>query len=70
MTNMDELIDKTTDVGALSGGGLAALGILSFNEWLGAAGLILAVASFGVNLWHKRQMVRIAREAMERERHD
>lgn len=68
MVDVDQVIDKATDVGAAGGGGLAFFGWLTFNEWIGAIGVVLAVGSFGVNLWHKKAMVRMERERLEMER--
>lgn len=64
----NELIDQATDRGALGGGAVAILGGVTFNEWMAIIGVIIAAASFGVNLWHKRAMVRVEKERLKLER--
>jgi hypothetical protein len=52
-------------------GGAAATGALTLNEFLMIIGTILAMATFAVNFYYKRQSIKMqrAREAREDELH-
>lgn len=63
----DDIFDAWVRVGAFSGAGLATLGGLSLSAWLSIFGCVVAVLTLIVNFWYKRQMVRIAREKLDRE---
>lgn len=51
-----------------TGASAAILGGVTLTEWLAIAGFLLALAGFVVNVWHKRQMVHLAREKLEMDR--
>lgn len=44
----------------LSGGSIVAG--LSVDVWIGLAGITIAIATFAYNVYHKREMRKIARE--------
>lgn len=46
---------------------VSGVGALTVTEWLAVGGFILALGGFLVNWWHKRQLVRLARERLDRE---
>lgn len=52
----------TTWAGAV----ISGLGAITVSQWLAVGGFLLAVAGFSVNLWHKRQDIKIKREQLER----
>lgn len=45
-----------------AGATTAVVGGLSFNEWVGLAGVIVALATFIYNVWYKERLIRIAKE--------
>lgn len=49
------------------GAGIGALGAITVIQWVAIGGFVLALAGFCVNWWHKAQMVKIAKERLERE---
>ena len=65
---VDVVIDKATDIGAISGGGTALFGLFTVNEWLGLIGAVIAAVSLGVNIWHKNRMYRLERERLDMDR--
>lgn len=53
---MKTMADKVTTVAAYSTSGATFLaGSMSLNEWLAVGGFILAVATFGVNIYFQRK---------------
>ena len=61
-----------------TGAGMAVIGSLSLNDWLGIAGVTLAFIGMAANIWYKRKMasaeishneqiLAIEREKLERE---
>lgn len=63
----DEGFDAWVRAGTFSGAGVATLGGLSLSTWLSIFGVAIAAGTLFINWWHKRQMVKIARERLDRE---
>lgn len=55
----DERLSSVINWSTLSGAVMAGAGALTLAQWLAIGGFALALAGFGVNLWHKIQMVRL-----------
>lgn len=53
--------------GALGGISTAAAGGLTLSVTLSMIGCLIGLLTLAVNFWYKKQMVKIARERMERE---
>lgn len=60
--NADQLITKTaTSASYFTSGGITVVSLLDFlNEYALAFGVILGVATFGVNLYYQRKHYRLA----------
>ena len=50
--------------GTWAGAVMAGAGALTLNQWLAVGGFVLAAAGFGVNVWHKISMVRLAKREL------
>ncbi|MBL4795801.1 MAG: hypothetical protein JKY50_00145 [Oleispira sp.] len=59
----DEMLSAAT----WSGAGMSVVGALTVVQWLAVGGFVLAVAGFCVNFWHKTQMIKLARERLDKE---
>jgi len=53
------------NISTLSGAAIAGLGALTLTQWLAIGGFVLALAGFGVNLWHKIATYRLQRRELE-----
>lgn len=49
------------------GASLSAVGAITLTQWLAVGGFVLALLGFVVNFWHKKQMIKIEKERLERE---
>lgn len=58
---MDKMVTPTTWAGAFIGG----FGAITVTEWMAVGGFFIALAGFCVNVWHKRAIIRIARDELE-----
>lgn len=67
MQGKQEQLHELVNTVTWSGAGIAVVGAITITQWLAIGGLILAAAGFVVNFWHKVQMVRIAKEKLDRE---
>jgi hypothetical protein len=38
---------------------VAGIGVMTWQEWAAAVGIVTAVLTFVVNAWHKRRMVQL-----------
>lgn len=61
--NVAPVLSASTWSGAFLGG----VGAVTVTEWLAIGGFVLALAGFLVNFWHKRQLIKIERERLDRE---
>lgn len=57
-------ISSFLSVGTWSGAIASGVGAITLAEWLAIGGFLVALAGFFVNLWHKRKMVKVARERL------
>jgi len=46
---------------------ISTFGAVTLTQWLAVGGFILALAGFVVNFWHKRQIIKIEKERLNRE---
>lgn len=63
----NDKVTPITNIATWAGAGLSSIGAVTVTEWLAIGGFCLAVCGFIVNLWHKRSMIKIERERLERE---
>jgi len=61
--HISPFLSASTWTGAVASG----VGAITLAEWLAIGGFLVALAGFFVNLWHKRKMVRVARERLKLE---
>ena len=64
---MRDKVGEMLSTATWSGAGLSAVGAITVVQWLAIGGFILAAAGFCVNWWHKTQMVKLAKERLDRE---
>ena len=64
----DNQLHDALNVSLVTGGGFSVLAFVTLTEWLAIGGFVLALVGLIVNVWHKRQMVKLAREKLELER--
>ena len=60
----DEQITTAVNAATYGGAGTALAG-MAVSDWMAILGFGLALAGFGVNVWHKRKMLRLRREEIE-----
>ena len=58
--HISPFLSLSTWSGAIAGG----VGALTLTHWLAIGGFVVAVAGFFVNLWHKRQLLKLERERL------
>lgn len=63
------LAEKTAASTALvtttySGAAVATIAGLTFNEWVAVGGLLVAIASFAVNIWYKKECLNLERRKL------
>lgn len=63
----DTHISPIVSAGTWSGAFLGGVGALTLTQWLAIGGFLLALAGFFVNLWHKRQILKIEARRLELE---
>lgn len=63
----DTLFDLWVRIVTFLSVGAAAIGGITLTSWLSVLGVLVAFLTLLVNWWHKRQMIQIARERLERE---
>jgi len=57
--------DAPSAVSYAGSGAATMIGVLTFNEWVALFGLLLAAATFGVNLWFKGKHLKLAEREFE-----
>ena len=60
--------DKLINASTWSGAVLASIGALTLSQWLAIFGAGLALAGFGVNLWHKVRLIKLREQEIELQR--
>lgn len=60
----DDRLSSLLNWSTFSGAVMASAGALTLAQWLAIGGFVLALAGFGVNLWHKIQMVRLRKREL------
>lgn len=65
MTMIDQKIQGVANISTLSGAAIAGFGAFTLTQWLAIGGFVLALAGFGVNLWHKIATYRLARRELQ-----
>lgn len=69
MANMENsAIGPMLNAVTWGGAVVAGAGALTLADWMAVSGVFLALLGLVVNWWHKRALVRIARERLELER--
>ena len=63
----DTVFDLWVRLITFLGASAAAIGGLTLTTWLSLFGLVLAFLTLMVNWWHKRQIIKIERDRLERE---
>lgn len=63
----DDRVAPLLSTATWAGATLSGVGAVTLTQWLAIGGFALAFFGFFVNLWHKRQMVKIERERLERQ---
>ena len=63
----DPRIGPILNASTWGGAFVSGIGAFTVTEWMAVGGFGLALCGFMVNWWHKRQMVKLARERLDRE---
>ena len=62
---IEQKVQGIANISTLSGAAIAGFGALTLTQWLAIGGFILALAGFGVNLWHKVATYRLQRRELQ-----
>lgn len=65
MSMIVQRAQELANISTLSGAAIAGVGAVTLTQWLAIGGFILALAGFGVNLWHKIATYRLQRRELE-----
>lgn len=63
----DAVFDLWVRITTFFGVGAAAIGGITLTSWLSVLGVLIAFLTLLVNWWHKRQMIMIERDRLDRE---
>ncbi|MEM7212392.1 MAG: holin [Pseudomonadota bacterium] len=58
----------TPSAGMYASAGFSLFAGMTLNDWAVLVGIVVAVLGLLINLWHKRQIVRIEQERLEFEK--
>lgn len=62
---IEHKVQGIANISTLSGAAIAGFGAMTLTQWLAVGGFFLALAGFGVNLWHKIATYRLARRELQ-----